>query len=257
MSTVGKAISLLELFTAKEPESGLSDLARKARFDKATTRRLLLSLAAHGFVEQDAYTRRYRLGEGLARLAHIREAHFPFLQIAMPIVRDIAQQSGETIHLSEFSAGALATVHVELSAKANRINVDVGQVLPLHGTASGIAFLAFSRPEIVDAYLSKELATFTLHTVVDRQDIREAMRATTMRGYSQSAQGYEEGVFSVAAPVLGAEGFAIGTLALAMPLTRVEETTPQRPGQAVTLAARQMGLRLNGEPFRPGLSKAS
>jgi DNA-binding IclR family transcriptional regulator len=257
MSTVGKAISLLELFTTKEPEGGLSELARKARFDKATTRRLLLSLAAHGFVEQDVYTRRYRLGAGLARLAHIREAYFPFLQIATPIIRELAQQTGETIHLSELSAGALATVHVELSAKANRINVDIGQIIPLHGTASGIAFLAFSRPEMADAYLSKHLEAFTAHTVVDRQEIREAMRLATLRGYSQSAQGYEEGVFSVAAPVLDAEGHAMGTLAVAMPLSRVEETTTQRHGQAVMHAARQIGTRLNGEPMRPGLSKAS
>lgn len=257
MSTVGKAISLLEHFTAKESEIGLSDLARRARFDKATTRRLLLALAAHGFVEQDADSRRYRLGAGLARLARIREAHFPLLPTALPVIRDLAMQTGETIHLSEFNAGTLATVHVELSAKANRINVDVGQVLPLHGTASGIAFLAFTRPEITGAYLEKELEVFTPHTVVDRQEIREAMRMAATRGYSQSAQGYEEGVFSVAAPILGGEGHAIGTLALAMPLSRVEEITAPRLGQAVLLATRQIGLRLNGEPFRANLSKAS
>jgi DNA-binding IclR family transcriptional regulator len=257
MSTVGKAISLLELFTVKEPESGLSDLARKARFDKATTRRLLLSLAKHGFVEQDAYTRRYRLGAGIARLAHIREASFPLLNIAMPVIHDLALQTGETIHLSEFSAGSLATVHVELSAKANRINVDVGQILPLHGTASGIAFLAFTRPEIVDAYLERELEAFTPHTIVDRQEIRESMRLAALRGHSQSAQGYEEGVFSVAAAILDADGHAMGTLAVAMPLSRVEEASAQRHGQAVMHSARQIGTRLNGAPFRSSLSRAS
>jgi IclR family acetate operon transcriptional repressor len=78
-----------------------------------------------------------------------------------------------------------------------------------------------------------------------------------LRGYSQSTQGYEEGVFSVAAPILDAEGHALGTLAVAMPLSRVEETTGQRHGQAVMHSARQIGTRLNGEPFRSTLSKAS
>ena len=44
MSTVGKAVSLLELFTLHEPEIGLSDLARRAGLDKATARRLLMAL---------------------------------------------------------------------------------------------------------------------------------------------------------------------------------------------------------------------
>ncbi|MHB9381962.1 helix-turn-helix domain-containing protein, partial [Mesorhizobium sp. W067] len=107
MGTVGKAISLLELFTADEPELGLSDLARRCAFDKATTRRLLVALGGHGFVEQDAGTRHYRLGAGLSRLARIREACFPFLQTAIPVAQDLAGSTTETVHLSEFGVDRL------------------------------------------------------------------------------------------------------------------------------------------------------
>ncbi|TIT55228.1 MAG: IclR family transcriptional regulator, partial [Mesorhizobium sp.] len=134
MSTVGKAISLLELFTVAEPELGLSDLARRSGFDKATTRRLLVALTGHGLVEQDAATRHYRLGAGLSRLARIREARFPFLQTAVPLVRDLASATAETVHLSEYGIDRLVTVHVEHPARANRVNVDIGQLLPLHST---------------------------------------------------------------------------------------------------------------------------
>lgn len=256
MSTVGKAISLLELFT-EGPEIGLSDLARKAGFDKATTRRLLLALGNHGIVEQDIESRRYRLGAGLSRLARIREAHFPFLQVATPIARELASQSGETIHLSEFSAGTLLTVHVELSSRANRVNVDVGQVLPLHGTASGIAFLAFSRRDIVQGYFENPLTAFTAHTVTNRKEIMAAVSETAARGYSRSSQGYEDGVFSVAAPILGADGFAIGTLAVASPLSRIDDAVAERHGQAVMQAARGISAQLNGEPIVADLSRAS
>src|SRR5215212_10251367 len=125
MSTVGKAISLLEQFTLGEPEIGLSELARKTGLDKATARRLLMAMADHRLIEQEPASRRYRLGAGLSRLARFRDAHFPFVRVAAPVVRELALETGETVHLSEFSAGALLTVHVELSAKANRVNVDV------------------------------------------------------------------------------------------------------------------------------------
>jgi len=222
MSTVGKAISLLELFTLAEPEIGLSDLARKAGLDKATTRRLLMSLAAHRLMVLAPPPRRYRLGAGLSRLARIRDAHFPFVRVATPIVRELSVETGETVHLSEFSAGALLTVRVELSAKANRVNVDVGQVLPLHGTASGIAFLCFSRPETVEAYLDRPLEGFTTHTVTARDKLLEAIRLAASRGYSRSAQGYEDGVHSIAASILGADGYPLGTLAVASPVSRVD-----------------------------------
>ncbi|WP_292300165.1 helix-turn-helix domain-containing protein, partial [Mesorhizobium sp.] len=59
---MGKAVSLLELFTLQESEIGLSDLARRAGLDKATARRLLMALAAHRLIEQEPHSRRYRLG---------------------------------------------------------------------------------------------------------------------------------------------------------------------------------------------------
>lgn len=248
MSTVGKAISLLELFTLAEPEIGLSDLARKAGLDKATARRLLMSLAGHRLIEQEPASRRYRLGAGLSRLARIRDAHFPFVRVAAPIVRELSIETGETVHLSEFSAGALLTVHVELSARANRVNVDVGQVLPLHGTASGIAFLGFSRAETVEAYLDKPLEAFTAHTVTTRDRLMEAIRLAASRGYSRSAQGYEEGVHSIAAPIIGADGYPLGTLAVASPVSRVDDAMAASQGQAAIRAARLISAHLNGEP---------
>lgn len=248
MTTVHKAAALLELFTLAEPEIGLSDLARRAGLDKATARRLLVALADHRLVEQEPQSRRYRLGAGLSRLARIRESHFPFARVATPIVRNLALETGETVHLSEFSAGALLTVHVELSAKANRVNVDVGQILPLHGTASGIAFLAFSPAEMVEAYFQKPLQVFTRHTVTTPGKVMEAVRLAAARGYSRSAQGYEEGVHSIAAPILGSDGHAIGTVAVASPVSRVDDGLATTQGQAAMRAAREISASLGGEP---------
>ncbi|QPC91758.1 IclR family transcriptional regulator [Mesorhizobium sp. INR15] len=249
MSTVGKAVALLEHFTLKEPEIGLSELARKAGLDKATARRLLMALAEHRLIEQEPQSRRYRLGAGLSRLARMRDAHLPFVRVAAPMVRDLALETGETVHLCEFSAGALLTVHVELSARANRVNVDVGQVLPLHGTASGIAFLAFSRPETVEAYFGKPLAAFTPHTMTTRDKVMTAVQLAATRGYSRSAQGYEEGVHSIAAPILGSDGFPLGTLAVASPVSRVDDTTADRQGQAARQASARISTHLTGEQW--------
>ena len=247
MSTVGKAMSLLELFTLHEPEIGLSDLARQAGLDKATARRLLMALAAHRLIEQEPRSRHYRLGAGLSRLGRIRDAHFPFVRVAAPVIRELSLETGETVHLSEYSADALLTLHVELSAKANRVNVDVGQVLPLHGTASGIAFLAASRLEAVGAYLEKPLQAFTSFTMTRPDDLVKAIALAASRGYSRSAQGYEAGVHSSGAAILGADGQPIGTLAVASPVSRINDTVAASQGEAAVRAARQISARLTGE----------
>lgn len=247
MSTVGKAVSLLDLFTASEPEMGLSRLARLAGLDKATTRRLLVALAGHGLVEQEPQSRRYRLGAGLSRLARIRDAHFPLVRVAVPVARALARDTGETVHVSEPGSGAMLTVHVELSAKANRVNVEVGQVLPLHGTASGIAFMAASPAETVRRYFARPLETFTPHTVTEWTRAHPAIRFAVEHGYSRSAQGYEEGVHSVAAPILGPDACPVGTIAVAAPVSRTGDAAAARQGEAAIRAAREIAASLFGE----------
>ncbi|TGQ74407.1 MAG: IclR family transcriptional regulator [Mesorhizobium sp.] len=247
MGTVGKAISLLELFTVDQSELGLSDLARRSGFDKATTRRLLVALTARGFIEQDATTRHYRLGAGLSRLARIREARFPFLQTAVPLVRDLATTTAETVHLSEFGIDRLVTIHVEHPARANRVNVDIGQLLPMHSTASGIAYLAFARDETVKACLAGPLDVFTAHTLTEPDAISRSMSEARERGYSISDQGLEEGVISVAAAILAADGFALGTIAVAAPKSRTTAADIAQRGLAVVAAAREISMRLNGD----------
>ncbi|MER9409550.1 IclR family transcriptional regulator [Mesorhizobium sp. M0589] len=247
MGTVGKAISLLELFTADEPELGLSDLARRCALDKATTRRLLMALGGHGFVEQDAGTRHYRLGAGLSRLARIREACFPFLQTAIPVAQDLAGSTTETVHLSEFGVDRLITVYVEHSSWANRVNIDVGQLLPLHSTASGIAYLAFADNATVKACLTGSLETFTDHTLVEPAAISKSIGEARDRGYSICDQGHEDGVIGVAAAIRAADGLALGTIAVAAPKARTTPATIVERGLAVVTAAREISMRLNGE----------
>ncbi|MEO8685907.1 MAG: IclR family transcriptional regulator [Devosia sp.] len=246
MSTVGKAITLLEAFSIGHPQLGLTELARFAGFDKATTRRLLVSLAAHGLIEQDASSRLYRLGPALVRLAHIREANFPFLESAKPHVVALAQETGETVHLSEFDSHFLTSSHVEESREANRISLAVGDRLPLNATASGLAYLAFARPEYVETYLARPMERFTQFTPVEPLVLRQKLNEARARGYSIGDQGHSEGVFSVAAPILDRDGYAIGAVAVASPLVRIDEHAVERHGQAAIVAARNISARLNG-----------
>ena len=85
MKTVDKAMTLLRQFSLDRLEIGLNDLSRMTGEDKAVTRRLLLSLAKHGFVEQDPDTRKYFLGPGFLALARLREATVPMVRAAQVV----------------------------------------------------------------------------------------------------------------------------------------------------------------------------
>ena len=100
MKTVDKALGVLDQFSLENREIGLSELARMASLDKAATRRLLVAMAKHGFIEQSAETRKYRLGHGFLRLARIREATVPVSRIAQEVTDWLVGETNETAHVS-------------------------------------------------------------------------------------------------------------------------------------------------------------
>lgn len=238
MSTIGKALILLDLVAGLDKDIGLTDLARLSDLDKATTRRFLVELEKHGFVEQDGETRKYRLGAAPVRLARIRQARFPFIAVAAPFVKVLAEETDETVHLSEFSGGRLATIHVETSSQAHRVIVDVGSTLPFHATASGIAFLSYLPQAEIDRALSKPLERFSPHTTVDAGEVRSLVRETTERGFSINRQGFEIGVISTAAPILAPNGRPVGSLAVAAPIARADTAKMLEIGARTRAAAK-------------------
>ncbi len=254
MGTVSKAMTLLETFSVASAELGLTDLARAVAFDKATTLRLLRSLAGHGMVEQIAGSKRYRLGPAILRLARIREANFPLVEAARPVLEDLSRQTGESCHVTEASAEFMISVLVADGSKAIRVILTEGQRLPFHCTASGLAYLAFGPSEAKERVLRKPLKRLTPKTVVRAIELRKLIEATRVQGYAMAAGTYDVEAVSVAAPVCDANGVAFGSVSVATPAARMSEAVLLRHSAAVASAARDITRKLGGSPAKEKIS---
>jgi DNA-binding IclR family transcriptional regulator len=87
--------------------------------------------------------------------------------------------------------------------------------------------------------------------------IADTIAAARKRGHSIMEQGCEEGVFSAAAAILGADGYAIAALARAAPLGRTSKAAATERGNGVAAAARDITQQLNGAGFDTLTSRAS
>ena len=245
-STVLKALSLLDFFTERRVRIGLSDMARLAGFNKATTLRLLSALEAKGFVEQDTATRTYHLGPAVLRLAQLREAGFPMLDTVDAVLAELSARTGEMAHASLLVGGVLTNIGMRESRHANRVTIEKGEVLPLHATASGLAVLAFSAPDVIDAALRARLARHTGQTETDAGRLRTEIAAIARAGVALSNGRYEDGVLGIAAPCFSPEGVVSGAVAIAMPSLRATEPQLALCKEAVHDAARQLTERRGG-----------
>jgi IclR family transcriptional regulator, acetate operon repressor len=240
MGTISKALTLLDTLSLMDRDAGLTEVAVACGLDKATTRRFLVELEKHGFVEQLPDNRKYRLGSAPVRLGRIREARYPFLKTAIPFVRQLMEDCGETVHLSEYSGGRLSTVYVEDSTKAHRVFIAIGTLLPFHATASGLAFIAACPDKDVDAAAAGPMPAFTNYTTCDEASFRKAIEQTRTDGYSINRQGMEAGVFSTSAAISAPKARPIGCITVAAPLVRTDAARIRQHGLAAAAAARRI-----------------
>jgi len=248
MQTVDKALSLLGYFSEQRPAIGLSEIARLSGFNKATVRRFLLALDKHGFVEQDAKSRTYRLGPGLLRLARVREAVSPVQAVVRPVLEELVSRLDETAHFSLYAGGSLATIGLVEPGKSNRVSLERGEAIPLHATASGIAFMAYARPEIVAGALDQKLIGHTPYTITDKKELRSMLRTVAKAGVAVAKSSYEDGVCGIAAPVLGSDGFARGAVAIAVPASRAKRDAIAAIQPEVRRAAVEISRAMGVDP---------
>jgi len=226
MSTISKALDLLNLFSPDRPEMGLAEITRVSGRDKATVHRHLKALTENGFLEQNLQTRAYRLGPALLRLSAVREACFPVRKLLRPIVTALSEAVGELAHASLLQGDVLSPVfHADPHLHGIQVHFDESELLPLHATSSGLAALAFSSPEAQARALARPLAVYTDETITDRDHLRAMINETRRAGFSQMGGAFDAEVASVGTPLIGQDNDVIGALSVAVPKARA---TPQR-----------------------------
>ncbi len=222
MKTVDKAMRLLGLFSTEAPELGLTEIARMASIDKAVARRLLLALAEHGLIEQVSESRKYRLGSGLLHLARVREASVPVADLARQTVDWLFDQCGQTTHISVPANGGLCTIAHRVPERGAVVTINPADLLPMHATASGIAYLGFLSAQQRALALAAPLQKFARNTPDDVEQILQLAQRAGETGYASCASTFEDDVCSVAAPFFDHRQQLAGTVAMARPGQSVE-----------------------------------
>ncbi|MDQ2066526.1 IclR family transcriptional regulator [Xinfangfangia sp. CPCC 101601] len=253
MGTVSKALELLDLFTQRQPQLGLSQIAREAGLNKATCHRLLQEMEGAGFVEQTGPAREYRLGPAVLRLAALREAAVPTQAAAMPALRSLAEVTGETAHLSRLVAGRLQTIGFAYGTQHSMmVRMEDADFLPFHATASGMVVLAFQPDSLAAQLLGAALPQLTQSTATDPAAFLSRLPAIRARGHAETESTFEPEVHGLALPLFDANSACLGSIAVATPAARMGPDQRQKTLAALVKAAAEI-TRAWGGQLPPGL----
>ncbi|KIZ47307.1 MULTISPECIES: IclR family transcriptional regulator [Rhodopseudomonas] len=194
----------------------LRQIATAADMNKSTVHRLLQSFTKYGFVEAHEGGA-YGLGSASLLLARAALGRNAMLAAAIPIMRDIAQQTNETVSLSERRDLFNVTIYEIESTQPIRYANKLGNAAPLHISAGGRVVLAFSDPSVQAAVFDQKLERITAKSIVDPTKLRTKLAEVKKAGFAISSGERVVGTNSISVPILKSDGYAHGAMSILWP----------------------------------------
>jgi DNA-binding IclR family transcriptional regulator len=248
--SVKRALTILACFSANNPELSMTQIAEQVGLHKSTTHRLLATLEEMRFVQRSALTNLYQPGIRFLQVASLVSDHNDLRRILKPHLVSLCDRFEETIDLSILDGKDVIFLDVVESKQRVKLAAAVGQRLPAFCTASGKAFLAFLPKPEVDLILSGDFPQYTPSTATSLAEILEDLAVSRERGFALSEQEYEEGINTVASPILDGDGYPIAVIAVAGPAFRFTEERLLQVGPELRQITRDISLESNlaGKP---------
>lgn len=222
---VERALQIMGCFDDEHPERGISDIALAVGLHKATAHRIVTTLVNYGYLERVADEQKYRLGLELPNLGYKVIRRMDLRREALPFMKQVVEEWGETCDLSIFDQGKIFYIEVVRGNHALNISAAVGQRLPAYATASGKLFLAYLPKDELDVALNQPLEAFTGHTITFPDKLRTQFEEILKQGYAVDYEEYETGVCAIAAPIFNRAGKVIAAIGVPSPMSRM---TPER-----------------------------
>ena len=252
VQSIERALTVLETLALYPHGVGVTELGQNTGLHKSTVHRLLSTLLALGYVEQDKETEHYRIGVKVVGLGLQVLHNLDFRTEALPYMRELVALSRETVQLAVLDFGQV--VIVERDHSPETITVNLGLRADAHCTADGIVLLAYLPSEKVMRILGKrELRQYTVNTIADLNTIMAHLEKVRNQGYAINAEELAEGLRAVAAPVFNHTGAVVAALSICGPTSRL---TLERIARLVTVlkeASNSLSSRLGWTPACSGL----
>jgi DNA-binding IclR family transcriptional regulator len=243
--TADRAARLLLLYDDSRPVLSAAEVAEHLGMSRSTTYRYLQSLRAAGLLEEDAVRGSFRLGPRVFELARVARRGLGLTEVAVPAMRRLAEETGETVILTRRSGTQVVCVECEESTRTVHLAYERGQVLPLHAGASAIVLLAWLDHGEADRIVAMAtLERFTDATTTDAGTLRGRLGEIRKIGYAVSFGERDPSVVEVAAPVRDEAGTVTAGLGVVIPGYRVDERSLQNAITGVRAYADQVSERL-------------
>lgn len=255
INSIDRALQILSILGERGVPMRVSDISRRLRIDKSTAYRIISTLRARGFVEQESDTRKYTLGLKVLEVAALKLRAIKLVPAAKPFLEELMLRTREAVHMAVLAEGEVMYVDSEQCSGPFNVNTQVGGRAPVHSSAVGKALLAYRSPEEVSRIVAiKGLTRFTDRTIISTEELHEHLADVRKQGWAMDNEETFVGMRCLASAVFDHRGQVVASVGVSGPIQHMTHERVAFLGQLVKEAAAKISRKLG---YVAGVSEGS
>lgn len=251
VQSFARGLGVIRAFNAAAPTQTLTEVAARTGLDRAGARRILLTLVQLGYVEQEG--RLFRLTARTLDLGYAYLSTTPLWNLAEPVMEELVAEVHESCSIAVLDGPEMVYIQRVPTSKIMTINLGIGSRLPAWCASMGRVLLSGLCEAQIDAILeASDIRPLTRHTLTDLDDIKKAIAQARAQGYAMVNQELEEGLCSIAVPLLDRAGSVIAAMNVSGSIHRV---TPAQMARKILPRLKQAAERINAALAKSGMER--
>ena len=224
VQSLARGLVVIRSFDEDHRQQTLSEVASRTGLNRATVRRLLLTLADLGYIKVS--DRLFALSPAVLQLGYAYFSALGARAVAEPYLETLAEQVTESCSMTVLDGTDITYVACAPTKRIFSLALGIGSRLPAFVTSMGRVLLADLAELEVDAILAEsDLRPHTPKTVCDPDGIKAELKKARDQGWCLLDEELELGIRTVAAPIRDENGRVIAAINVS---TTVARSTKQK-----------------------------
>lgn len=229
IQSVARTFTIIEYLSKSARAMSLKEISTACSLPLTTTHRLLNSLCSLDYATNES-NGHYRLSYKLFEVSSKIVSQTNLISIAKPILDDLSERLGESVHLVVRSGNNIVYVYKVVCAIGSiQMASRIGMTLPMYRCAVGKVILStLDDAEIIDIFNSSEIVATGPNTIVNLEKFLEEINRIRQLGYAVDDEENEKGIKCVAVSLAcksenASYAFSVSSIKSRLPEPRVRK----------------------------------
>jgi IclR family pca regulon transcriptional regulator len=243
VQSLDRGLAVIRAFGPDHHHLTLSEVARRTGLTRAAARRFLLTLVELGYVHFDGGE--FSLRPRVLELGWAYLSTFSLNEVAAPHMEELVAVTRESSSIAVLDGDDITYVVRVPTKRIMTVAIAVGTRFPAHATSMGRVLLAALPAPLIEAYLKRvRLQPLTRRTITDKRVLGRVLMEVGAQGYAVVDQELEDGLRSVAVPILDGRGHTTAAINVSVHASRATLDVLRR---TVLPQLRQTAARIGAE----------